>query len=226
VTRPRYTPKVKQVWSQEQLARFLREAQRYEQGIYGAIWLLIALTGMRRGEALGLRWSDVDLEAGTLYISQTRVARGAQMEVSDPKTQSGRRVLYLDPFLINALRHHRVRQNERRLLVGPIWRDNDLVFSSEAGTPIHGNNLGVQYKRVCARAEVPHITIHGIRHTVATLSIASGDDIRTVADQLGHSRTSITVDVYSHVIPRRKRELARNIARLVLGGDEPLASSQ
>jgi integrase len=226
VTRPRYEPKVKPVWSQEQLARFLHEAQGYEQNVYGPNWLTLAQTGMRRGEALGLRWSDADLESGTLHVAQTRVARGARMKVSAPKTQAGRRVLYLDPVLVDALPRHRVSQNERRLLAGPVWQDKDLVFCNEAGTPIHGNNLLVQYKRLCARAGVPNITIHGIRHTVATLSIGSGDDIRTVADQLGHSRTSVTVDVYSHVMPRRKKELARNMARLVLGGDTPVASSQ
>jgi integrase len=87
------------------------------------------------------------------------------------------------------------------------------------GDPILGSNLWRQYKRVAEKAGIPHISIHGIRHMLATFLIASGEDPRTVADLLGHSRTSVTVDTYSHVMPHRKRELARSIERLVMGGE-------
>jgi integrase len=113
-----------------------------------------------------------------------------------------------------------------RPIFGPAWQENDLVFCGLKGQPIHGNNLGKQYRTICERAEVPHITVHGIRHTVASHLIASGWDVTEVAYQLGHSRPSITSDIYSHVLPHRKKELGRAIGQLLLGGGGPVASNR
>jgi integrase len=91
-----------------------------------------------------------------------------------------------------------------------------LVFPSEVGTPVNASNLAREFRRLVARTGVPQIPIHGIRHTVASLAIASGQDIRTVSDLLGHARTSITADIYAHVLPGRTTELAQAISDLVL----------
>jgi integrase len=213
VAPPKYEHTPKETWSRAELARFLEVAAGSR---YGPIWLLLALTGMRRGEALGLRWQDIDFENRTMNISQTYVSLNSKMSASSPKTRAGRRVITLEPVLIDALRDHRARQNERRLRLGEVWHDHDLVFASEVGTPIMARNLYRQYGELVKKAGVPHISIHGIRHTVATLAIGSGQDVRTLADLLGHSRTSITTDIYAHVMPHRKRELTRAISEIVL----------
>ncbi len=216
VTPPRYEYEPKQTWSREELGRFLAVARASG---YGPIWLLLALTGMRRGEALGLRWQDVDFAEGTMNVSQTYVAIKATMRISTPKTRSGRRIITLEPVLLDALREHRARQSERRLALGEIWRDHGLVFASEVGTPIHGRNLLREYAALVRKAGVPDISIHGIRHTVATLAIGAGQDIRTLSDLLGHSKTSVTTDIYAHVLPHRKRELTQALSQIILGGN-------
>jgi integrase len=175
---------------------------------------------MRRGEALGLRWSDIDWSGKCLVISQAVVMVAGKCTFSQPKSRK-RRTIPLTAEMLQALCEHRVRQNERRLALGDIWRDHGLVFPSAVGTPVNACNLAPEYRKLAGRAGVPYIPIHGIRHTVATLAIASGQDIRTVSDLLGHARTSITTDIYSHVLPHRKVELAQAISSLVLPPPAP-----
>jgi len=216
VTPPKYEHTPKPTWSRDELARFLAVARASG---YGPIWLLLALTGMRRGEALGLRWQDINFVEGTMNVSQTYVAISAKMRMSPPKTRAGRRIITLEPTLLDALREHRARQNERRLALGEVWRDHGLVFASEVGTPIQGRNLLREYATLVRKAGVPNISIHGIRHTVATQAIGAGQDIRTLADLLGHSKTSVTTDIYAHVLPHRKRELTQALSQIILGGE-------
>src|SRR5205085_12230061 len=120
------------------------------------IWLLLALPGLRRGEALGLRWQDIDFQGGTMNVSQTYVSLDTRMSASSPKTWAGHRVITLEPALLDALREHRARQNERRLALGDVWRDHGLVFASEVGTPIMARNLYRQFGGLVTRAGVPH----------------------------------------------------------------------
>src|SRR5207248_5061441 len=142
---------------------------------YGPIWLLLAQTGMRRGEALGLRWSDIDWAGGCLVVSQAVVMVAGKCTFSQPKSRK-RRTIPLTPELIQALREHRVRQAEHRLKIADVWQDHGLVFPSTVGTPVNARNLDRESRKIVARAGVPHIPIHGIRHTVATLAIGSGQD--------------------------------------------------
>lgn len=222
VTPPRYEHAPKATWSRDELARFLDAAQ---SSSYGPIWLMFALSGMRRSEVLGLRWQDINAADGTMNVSQTYVAIHAKMVVSAPKTRAGRRIITLEPVLLDALRDHRLRQAEHKLSLGSAYCDHGLVFASEAGTPIQARNLYRQYEALVKQAGVPRIGIHGIRHTVATLAIASGQDIRTLADLLGHAKTSITTDIYAHVLPHRKRELTKAISDIVLkGGEQPTSA--
>ncbi len=154
-----------------------------------------------------------------MNVSQTYVDIKATMRMSTPKTRSGRRIITLEPVLLDTLREHRARQNERRLALGEIWRDHGLVFASEVGTPIHGRNLLREYAALVRKAGVPDISIHSIRHTVATLAIGAGQDIRTLSDLLGHSKTSVTTDIYAHVLPHRRRELTQALSQIILGGN-------
>jgi len=122
------------VWSPEQLRTFLEHVQ--EDRLYAA-WLLLATTGMRRGEVAGLRWADIDLDAGRVSPRRPRVVVRYEVIVSEPKTAKGRRSLALDPATIAALREHRMRQLEDRLAVGPRWQDSGLVFTWPDGRPLH-----------------------------------------------------------------------------------------
>ena len=127
-----------------------------------------------------------------------------------------RRTIPLSPRMLQALREHRVRQNEQRLKVADVWQNNDLEFPTEVGTPVNARNLYREYDALCRRAGVPDISVHGIRHAVATPAIASGQDIRTGADLPGHARTSTKADIYAHVLPGRKVELVQALSALVL----------
>jgi integrase len=138
VTRPKL-----QVWAPEQTRAFLTAVS--SDRLFAA-WLLAATTGMRRGELLGLRWADVDLDAGVVRVTQARVRAGNQVVAGEPKTARGRRTIALDPATVAALRQHRKRQTEARLLAGPHDVDSDLVFTMPDGTPIHPNRFSLWFR--------------------------------------------------------------------------------
>ena len=137
------------IWSPTQLRAFL-DSVRGDR-LYAA-WLLAATTGMRRGEVLGVRWSDVDLEAGTLTVAQIRTVVAYEVVTLTPKTDKGRRTISLDPQTVAALRAHRVAQNEERLLLGPAYVNTDLVFTRPDGSGIHPERLSRWFTQRCRKA--------------------------------------------------------------------------
>ena len=138
VTPPRAVAREMATWDGDQARGFLPVA---EQSAYGPIWLVALATGLRRGELLGLRWQDVEVERRTLSIRQTVGLVGTTVVAGQPKTRSGRRTIPVPADVIETLREHRRRQNERRLALGSIWQDHDLVFAATNGNPINPNNL-------------------------------------------------------------------------------------
>jgi integrase len=127
--------------------------------------------------------------------------------------------------VLTALREHRVRQNERRLALGPAWHDHDLVFPTSIGTPINPNNLTRDYDRWVAQAGVPRIRIHDQRHTHASLMLQMGTDIKVVSERLGHAKASTTMDIYAHVTSRQHIEAGDRIGALLFGpGDTAVTS--
>lgn len=207
------------VWSREELRRFLAVACASH---YGPLWLLMATTGMRRGEVLGLRWKDVNLDEGVLVVQQAMVAIDGHMAVAPPK-RGKRRMIPLPATVVEMLKAHRRAQDKRRAALGTAWADNDLAFPSEVGTPINARNLDREFRRFIAQAGVPPIPIHSVRHTVATLVVASGEDVRTVADLLGHD-PRVLMSTYAHVLAHRKVEVIDTISELVLS-PEPGSSA-
>jgi integrase len=169
----------------------------------GSYFVLIAELGVRPGEADALRWTDVDLEAGVLHIEQSikRVDGGEAIGVGPPKTAKSMRSLALTDRCIAALRSRRVEQATERLRAGSVWcrdeRWDDLVFTSEVGTPIHPSNSRRSLAKLCRAAKVPEVTPYELRHTAATLL---AEDVRLidVADQLGHTDTRMVERVYRH----------------------------
>jgi integrase len=194
---PRRQSPEMQVWSATDAARVLATSNG---DALEALWHLALTTGMRRGEILGLRWSDVDLNAGTLSVRRT-LSRGStsRLESGEPKTVAGRRRVALPASTIERLRRHGTKQKELWLAVGPGYADRDLVFATVNGTPIHPNTLSWAYSKLIERAGVPRIRFHDLRHTSATLLLASGEHPKVVQERLGHASISETLDRYSHV---------------------------
>jgi integrase len=206
-----------QIWSPAQLRQFLASAEG--DRLYAA-WLLLATSGMRRGEVLGLRWSDVDVAAARLSIVQSLVLVGYEPRFSEPKTAKGRRSISLDPSTVAALRRHRRRQAEERLSWGPTYRDSDLVFTREDGSLTHPESFAGQFMRLAVRAGLPRIRLHDLRHSYATAALTAGIPTRVVSDRLGHATVGITLDTYSHVLPSVDREASERVAELILGNGD------
>ena len=164
--------------------------------------------GLRQGEALGLRWEDVDLEAGVLSVRQTLERAGRRPRFGEPKTARSRRTITMPGIVAAALRRHRTRQLEGRLAAGARWRESGLVFTTTIGTPIDKSGVHTAFKAILRAAELPNIRYHDLRHTAATLLLTQGVDPRTIMETLGHSQISLTLNTYAHVMPALQREAA------------------
>jgi integrase len=214
VTPPRVERKEMRTWSAQQVRAFLAVA---DESAYGPVWPVLLGTGMRRGEALGLRWEDVDFEQGTLRVAQSVVPYKGVGHIQQPKTASARRTMHVAPAVLAALHEHRMRQNERRLALGDAWHDHDLVFAATNGRPLNPNNLSRDYARLVRLAGVPRIRIHDLRHTHVTLALQAGAPPGPVSQRVGHSRTSVTMDLYAHVTADMERAAANAINTAIFG---------
>ncbi len=195
---PRVVYKRSETWTPEEAQAFLSVAAA--DGLH-PLWLLALSTGMRRGELLGLRWRDLDLDRRSLSVRQCVVIHKGAALIEEPKTSSARRVVKLPAEAVEALREHRRRQVERRLCVGSLWEDHDLVFCTRLGRPLNPNNVARSYTRLVAIAGVPRIRLHDLRHTHATWLLKAGQPVKVVSERLGHAKVSITLDTYAHVLP-------------------------
>ncbi len=182
-----------------------------------ALWCVFATTGLRRAEALGLRWSDVDLDAGRLSVSQTLAYVGTKATFSEPKTESSRRLVELAPGTVTVLRAHRSRQAEERLAIGSGYATLDLVFAQVDGRALNPATVSRAFDAAVKSAELPKITLHGLRHTFATLALLDGIPSKIVAEVLGHSSTRVTEDLYQHVTPGMKADATARVAALLRG---------
>lgn len=180
-----------------------------------ALFLLALGTGMRRAEIMGLKWQDIDFLLGTLQVRRilTRVPTKARSEKgltyveTEPKTDRGRRCLFLPPLVLDALKRHRVRQLEEKLKAGPAWQDHNYVFCTSIGTHLNPTrDMLDQLKALLKKAGLPDIRFHDLRHSMATALLALGTNPKIVQEVLGHSAISITMDVYSHVLPTMQKE--------------------
>jgi integrase len=218
-TPPRARRVEMRTWDDEQIRRFLDHARA--DRLYAA-YVLAFTTGARRGEILGVRWEDLDLDAGLVTFAQALVTYIAddgatRVECSEPKTEAGRRTIALDPGTVAALRAHRARQAEERLAWGEAWTDSGLTFAREDGTPLSPGAVTRAFASLSKRAGLPAIRFHDTRHSYATVARAAGVPIEVVSRRLGHARTSITSDVYAHATPRMDDEAAARVAAAILG---------
>ena len=202
------------IWTPEQLRAFL-EVVRSDR-LYGA-WMLLITTGMRRGEVVGLRWDDVDLEHRRLSVVRALITVRGKVIESEPKTAKGRRQLALDPATVEALRSHRIHQLEERRTAGPCWQEQGWVFTREDGTAIHPDRIYDWFNRLVLKIDIPAIRIHDIRHSYASAALAAGIPTKVVSERLGHANVMITLDTYSHVLPGLQEAAAAKVAELILG---------
>jgi integrase len=200
------------VWTAAQTAEFLRRVRGHR--LY-ALFHLVALRGLRRGEVAGLRWGDLDLDAGTLTVTGQLQQLGGRMVAGPPKSDAGRRVIALDKTTIAALREHRFRQQAERGAAGARWAETGYVFTTRAGKPFGPDRMTRLFAKLVAASGLPPVTLHGLRHGAATLALAAGTDLKVVQDQLGHSTVVLTADTYTSVLPETARTAAEHTAALL-----------
>jgi integrase len=201
-------------WTAEQARVFLESihGHRFEH-LYGVILAL----GLRRGEALALRWANIDLDKRTLTVRGTLQRIGKTLVLGEPKTEKSKRTLKLPQMTVLALRAQRVKQLEARLLAGDRWQETGFVFTSQIGTPIDPRNALTDFTHAVEKAGLPHTRLHDLRHSCISLLLAEGVPLSTVSALAGHSRVSTTADIYAHVTEAQFEPVADHMDRL-LGG--------
>lgn len=166
---------------------------------YGVVLRFILGTGLRRGEALAVRWADVDLDRREVRIKGSLVRQEGQLTVVATKSVRSRRVISLSPAMVDLLHAQRAEQLRERLLVGDLWEDNGFVFATEFGQPVDPRNLLRTVRLAASKARLPEIGVHTLRHTYATIALVNGVPVHVVSRNLGHSSIVITVDTYGHL---------------------------
>jgi integrase len=176
--------------------------------------LLAVTTGMRRGEILGLRWADADLEHGSLEVRQALLPG---RRFATPKSSSGRRPVALPGQVVEALKAQLARCQETRRVLGPAYEDHDLVVCLGDGRPWEPTTLSSAFHELTRKAGLEGLRFHDLRHLHATVLLRAGIHPKVVADRLGHSTVGVTLDVYSHVVPDLQKEAARAVDAILAG---------
>lgn len=205
-------------WTPAELREFL--AATKSDPWYPALHLA-ASTGLRRGELLGLRWGDLDLDAADLQVVQCIVQLGWKAQVSEPKTPSSRRRVALDRQTVEVLRGH-LRASEASAPDGTC-EATALVFPGPAGQPMNPDLFSGHFRRLVKRSGLPMVRFHDLRHGHASHALKAGIHPKIVSERLGHASVVITLDTYSHLLPTLQREAAEVVASLVAGTDSPEA---
>nr|SBO94272.1 Integrase [Nonomuraea gerenzanensis] len=200
------------VWTPSHTYAFLAQAATHR---LFALYRLIALRGLRRGEAVGLRWKDVDLPAGVAGVHWQITQLGWEPVQGRPKTEASDRTIALDEDTVTALRAHRKRQAAERLAAGEGWVDSGFVFTDEIGRPLHPQQVSDQFYQLAFQVGLPPVRLHDLRHGAASLMLAAGVDLKVVQETLGHVSSTFTRDTYTSVYPEVARAAAESTAALV-----------
>ncbi|GAA4635142.1 tyrosine-type recombinase/integrase [Actinoallomurus vinaceus] len=208
---PRPSPVM--VWTPEQTSRFLQRATRHR--LY-PLFRLIALRGLRRGEACGIQTTSVDLKNGTIAVCWQITQLGWNPHHGKPKSDAGDRIIDLDEETIKILRAHRAKQNRERLAAG--LGESEFFFTDENGDPLHPARVTDQFQWLAYEIGLPPIRLHDLRHGAASLMLAAGVDIKIVQHTLGHVTSAFTRDTYTSVYPKIARDAAEDTAALIAPG--------
>jgi len=205
-------------YDDRQVKSLLKTAKDIEDRFYPLYYLAIH-TGMRQSELIGLKWEDVDWNLSTIRVKrQVRHFKGASYAFLEPKSKSGTRTIILGKQALELLKNHKREQEMLINSVGEDWTCLDLVFPSGAGTPITASNIRRAFRKLLAVSGLPKIRFHDLRHTAASLMLNHGIPVLIVSKRLGHSKPSITIDVYGHLIPSRQEEAAQLMDNLMFDG--------
>ncbi|WP_225854370.1 site-specific integrase [Micromonospora sp. ALFpr18c] len=200
------------VWTPEQTGSFLDHVNNDD--LY-ALFHLVALRGLRRGEACGLRWQDVDLAQRTITVATQLVDVNGEIVESEPKSDAGHRIVALDVETVKALKKHRKKQRKAQEDAASAWRDVGRVFTRTTGEWVEPGWLSDHFDRLVRRAGLPPIRLHDLRHGAATLALAAGTEMKVVQDMLGHSSIALTSDTYTSVLPEVAHQAAEAAAQLI-----------
>lgn len=210
-TLPRQERKEMHCFSAAEAVRFLAGAR---QDRWYALWELLTLSGLRPGEALGLKWSD--MTGNNIAVQRSLVSGGESWTAAEPKTRRSRRTLPLADSTLRALQAHRRTQVEDRLKAGAEYIDNDFIFANALGAPLDMRNLTQRhFKKIVRTAELPMIRFYDLRHTAATLMLSAGVNPKVASERLGHSTIVLTMDTYSHVLPDMQQDAVDRVDRLL-----------
>lgn len=198
-----------------------REIAAFMEAVKGhpfeAVYLATLFTGMRESEVLGLTWDNVNFESGTLTISRQLQRIDGEYRFTTPKNGKTRRITPA-PFVLDVLRKQRKRQAEWQLRAGTAWQnESNLVFTNEIGRNLSAQTVYLQFKKAAAAIGRPDARFHDLRHSYAVAALESGDDVKTVQENLGHHTAAFTLDVYGHVTEKMKAESAARMEQFIKG---------
>lgn len=205
-------------WTPEELSKFLTFVRR--DRLY-ALWHLAAMTGMRRGELLGLRWADIDFDARRVSVRQALISVAYVLTITTPKSHSAR-VIDIDPETVEVLRRHRKLQDSEREVAGAEFQERGTLFGKANGAPIHPDIVSQTFDKRVQCSGIGRIRFHDLRHTHATIGLGAGVPVKVMSERLGHSTPAFTLQQYAHVIPGMQAEAAEAIARLVAAQTDDL----
>lgn len=211
------------IYLDEKQCQILLELLEHETPTYKTLIHLLLMEGMRRGECLGLKWCDVDFDNHTMKICRTiQYTKENGVYEDETKNNSSNRVIALSHSIMQELKDYRRYQTEQRLKVGDRWKDKGYIFTNDFGEPLNPNTVSSWFSKFMKKHtdQLPYITLHKLRHTNATLQIALGTPITTVADRLGHSTSSTTADIYAHAIQSANRKASEKLDSLLYGNNK------
>lgn len=224
VTLPRKQHKEINPLMPEQARKLLEVAKGHPQE---ALFVLALATGMRRGELLGLKWQDVNFIEGTLQVRRilsrlpTKMAKehGDLYVEADTKTKSSKRGIVIAAFALEVLKQHRIRQEEAKRVAGDAWEEHDYIFATPLGRHLDPGGVLVHLKQLLVKAGLPDKRFHDLRHSAATLLLSMGVHPKVVQEILGHSEISMTMDIYSHVLPTMQRDAMSRLNQAFAEGE-------
>jgi integrase len=182
-----------------------------------SLYLLMLSTGMRRGEALGLKWEDLNLENGIVRIKRNLKREGGRIVTADTKTLKSRRAVNVPAPVLEALQKNRDLQEVEKAELGDPWVDSGFIFTTSIGTPIDPRNLYREFSQICEKAGLGHWHPHELRHSAASLMLASGVKLQVVSEVLGHSSIRMTADVYGHILDPDRQHAASAMSEVLWG---------
>lgn len=213
VEKPKVLPKEMAIWTVEQIQHFLESSKNHR--LY-CIFHLAIMTGLRKGEILGLRWKDVDLEKQVLYVTQTLETDGKTIK-KGAKTKGSVRSVTISPSTKEVLLKHKEQQDAEKAYFASEYDNLDLVICAENGAPYHPRNLTRTFNTLTKKADLPHIRFHDLRHTHAALMIAQNEPMKLIADRLGHSKITTTMDTYGHLLPNMQHDASNRLDQTLFG---------